>query len=80
MPKNTTEKKDQEDKHSFPQEEESLQSLCQQIREKRISKKLSLESVAGHLHIATKILKAIEDGKPENGPTPVFFRGLVRTY
>ena len=80
MPRNTTEKNDQEDKHSFPQEEESLQSLCQQIREKRISKKLSLESVSGHLHIATKILKAIEDGKPENGPTPVFFRGLVRTY
>ena len=80
MPRNTTEKNYQEDKNSFPQEEESLQSLCQQIREKRISKKLSLESVSGHLHIATKILKAIEDGKPENGPTPVFFRGLVRTY
>ena len=64
----------------FPQEEESLRSLCQKIREARLAKSLSLESVSGHLHIGVKILEAIEEGKPENGPTPVFFRGLVRTY
>jgi len=63
-----------------PQEEESLQQLGQKIREARITKNLSLESVSGHLHIAVKILEAIEEGKPEKGPTPVFLRGLVRTY
>ena len=63
-----------------PQEEESLQQLGQKIREARIAKNLSLESVSGHLHIAVKILGAIEEGKPEKGPTPVFMRGLVRTY
>ena len=63
-----------------PQEEESLQQLGQKIREARIAKNLSLESVSGHLHIAVKILEAIEEGKPEKGPTPVFMRGLVRTY
>jgi len=63
-----------------PQEEETLQQLGQKIREARISKKLSLESVSGHLHIAVKILAAIEEGLPEKGPTPVFMRGLVRTY
>ena len=63
-----------------PQEEESLQQLGQKIREARIAKNLSLESVSGHLHIAVKILEAIEDGVPEKGPTPVFMRGLVRTY
>lgn len=61
-------------------EKESLQFLCQKIREARIANKLSLESVSGHLHIGVKILEAIEEGKPENGPTPVFFRGMVRTY
>ena len=63
-----------------PQEEESLQQLGQKIREARIAKNLSLESVSGHLHIAVKILEAIEEGVPEKGPTPVFMRGLVRTY
>ena len=62
------------------QEEDSLQLLCQKIRETRISKKLSLESISGHLHIRVEILKAIEDGNPKNGLTPVFFRGMVRTY
>jgi len=63
-----------------PQEEESLQQLGQKIRDVRIAKNLSLESVSGHLHIAVKILEAIEEGVPEKGPTPVFMRGLVRTY
>ena len=36
--------------------------------------------MSGHLHIAVKILEAIEEGDPEKGPTPVFMRGLVRTY
>ena len=67
----------QEDTPPF---EESLEYFGQIIRETRVSNNLSLESVSGHLHISVKILKAIEDGKPENGPTPVFFRGLVRTY
>jgi len=62
------------------QEEESLQQLGQKIREARIAKNLSLESVSGHLHIAVKILEAIEEGVLEKGPTPVFMRGLVRTY
>ena len=64
----------------IPQEEESLQQLGQKIREARIDKNLSLESVSGHLHIAVKILEAIEEGEPGKGPTPVFMRGLVRTY
>ena len=69
-----------QEEENIPQEEESLQLLCQTIRETRISKKLSLESISGHLHIRVEILKAIEDGNPKNGLTPVFFRGMVRTY
>jgi cytoskeletal protein RodZ len=80
MPKNTIEKKTQQHELQMPPEEESLQLLCQKIREARISKKFSLESVSGHLHIGVNILEAIEEGKPKNGPTPVFFRGMVRTY
>ena len=68
-------------KEKFVQQgEESFQQLGQKIREARIAKNLSLESVSGHLHIAVKILEAIEEGDPEKGPTPVFMRGLVRTY
>jgi len=69
-----------EEEEFIPQEEESFQQLGQKIREARIAKNLSLESVSGHTHIAVKILEAIEDGVPEKGPTPVFLRGLVRTY
>jgi len=69
-----------QEEESIPQEEESLKQIGQKIRETRISKNLSLESVSGHLHIAVKILAAIEEGEPEKGPTPVFLRGLVRTY
>ena len=62
------------------EEEETLQSLGQKIREVRVSKNLSLESVSGHLHIALKILRALEDGTPENVSSPVFIRGLARAY
>jgi len=87
MPRKTIKKTAQENEHpvpqeeeNIPQEEESLQLFCQKIREARISKKLSLESISGHLHISVRILESIEDGNPNNGPTPVFFRGMVRTY
>ena len=94
MPRKTIKKTAQQNEHPVPQEEEnipqeeenipqveeSLQLLCQKIREARISKELSLESISGHLHISVRILKAIEDGNPKNGPTPVFFRGMARTY
>jgi len=81
------EKKPPEEGIFFPEEvennteeEETLQSLGQKIREVRVSKNLSLESVSGHLHIALKILRALEDGTPENVSSPVFIRGLARAY
>ena len=87
MPRKTIKKNTQQNEHpvpveegNIPQEEDSLQLICQKIREARISKQLSLESISGHLHISVRILEAIEDGNPNNGPTPVFFRGMVRTY
>ncbi|MDC0188525.1 helix-turn-helix domain-containing protein, partial [bacterium] len=61
-------------------EEDSLKQFGQKIREARIAKNLSLESVSGHLHIPVKILEAIEEGDAEKCPKPVFLRGLVRTY
>ena len=64
----------------IPQEEESLKDLGQKIREARIAKNLSIESVSGHLHIAVKILEAIEEGDPEKGPKPVFLKGLVHIF
>ena len=64
----------------IPEEEESLQLLGQQIREARITKNLSLESVSGHLHIPLNTLQSIEDGCKGNLLPPVFLRGLVRSY
>ena len=62
MPRKTIKKNTQQNEHpvpveeeNIPQEEESLQLLCQKIREARISKKLSLESISGHLHILSLI-------------------------
>jgi len=69
-----------EDVEGYPEEEETLQSLGEKIREVRVSKNLSLESVSGHLHISLKILRALEEGTPENVSTPVFIRGLARAY
>ena len=60
------------------QEEESLRQLGQKIREVRIAKNISIESVSGHLHIAVKILEAIEEGDQEKGPTPVFLLASTR--
>ena len=80
MTRNNIEKNALQNEPQFTQEDESLQLLCQKIREARIANKLSLESVSGHLHISVRILEAIEEGKPGNGPSPVFFRGLVRNY
>ena len=80
MPKNKIEINALQNEPQVPQEEESFQLLCQKIREARIAKKLSLESVSGHIHISVRILEAIEEGKPGNGLSPVFFRGMVRTY
>ena len=74
------EEKNPLDEEITSQVEKSLEDFGKQIRETRISNNLSLESVSGHLHISVKILEAIEEGNPEKGPTPVFFRGLVRTY
>ena len=58
-----------------PKEEETLKQFGQKIRQARIAKNLSLESVSGHLHIAVKILEAIEEGDAKKGPKPVFLRG-----
>ena len=69
-----------EDVESNPEEEETLQSLGEKIREVRVSKNLSLESVSGHLHIPIKFLRALEEGNPEKVSTPVFIRGLARAY
>ena len=69
-----------EEIESNPEEEETLQSLGEKIKEVRVSKNLSLESVSGHLHIALKILRALEEGNPEKVSTPVFIRGLARAY
>ena len=80
MTRNNIEKNALQNELQFTQEDESLQLLCQKIREARIANKLSLESVSGHLHISVRILEAIEEGKPGDGPSPVFFRGLVRNY
>ena len=80
MPKNKIDIKTLQNESQVPQEEDSLQLICQKIREVRIAKRLSLESVSGHIHISVRILEAIEEGKTENGPSPVFFRGMVRTY
>ena len=80
MTRNNIEKNVLQNELQFTQEDESLQLLCQKIREARIANKLSLESVSGHLHISVRILEAIEEGNTGNGPSPVFFRGLVRNY
>jgi len=50
------------------------------LRNARESKNLSLNEVSLALKINSRILKAIEDGDPDNLPAKTFLRGFVKSY
>ncbi len=63
--------------------ESSLTDLSQigyRIRSEREKNGWSISEVSAYLRINEKILKAIEEGRTEEGIAPVFMRGFIRSY
>jgi cytoskeletal protein RodZ len=57
-----------------------MSTIGQQLREAREAQKLSLSHVAELTKIRADHLQAIEEGRYEVFPAPVYVRGSVRTY
>lgn len=50
------------------------------LREKRLAREISLEEVAVHTMIRVQMLEAIEAGKLERLPEPIYIQGLLLRY
>ncbi len=67
-------------------QEESLneptkfQELGEALRQRRELKGLEIEDIALRIKVSAKNLQAIEEGKPDGLPQPVFTRGFIRSY
>ena len=57
-----------------------LGQIGYQIRSEREKNGWSIADVSASLRINEKILKAIEEGRSEEGIAPVFMRGFIRSY
>lgn len=58
----------------------SLKELGEKLREERTRQGLSLEEVQHRSKIAPNVLEAIEEGRQEILPHPVYVRGFLKTY
>lgn len=52
----------------------------EQLAAERIKKGLSLEDVAGRMHLSTSILEAIEENNFDEITAPIFVKGYLRAY
>lgn len=59
---------------------ERLRELGDSLRQARHSQCLSLEEVANKTRIPVRTLQAIEDGRMEQLPEPVYIRGFIRHF
>ncbi|GAP95671.1 helix-turn-helix domain-containing protein [Leptolyngbya sp. NIES-2104] len=59
---------------------ERLAELGNRLRDRRQSQDISLEKVAGATCIQPRLLKAIEQGKIEELPEPVYIHSFIRQY
>src|SRR5688572_29492880 len=57
-----------------------MTKLGELLKSEREQKGLSLHEIGMSLKINPKILKAIEDGDPQNLPAKTFLRGFVKSY
>ncbi len=57
-----------------------LAEIGAQLRQKRLEQSITLEKIAVHTMIRVQMLKAIEEGKLERLPEPVYIQGLLLRY
>lgn len=62
------------------EQETQLHELGTYLRQKRIEQSISLKQVASKTLIRSEVLQAIEDGKTEQLPEPIYLQNLIRHY
>ena len=52
----------------------------ERLQAARIQKGLSIDDVAGRMHLSTAILESIEENRFEEITAPIFVKGYIRAY
>lgn len=63
-----------------PDQAEKLAEIGAQLKQIRKEKGLSLEQISAQTLIQSRTLQAIEDGKPERLPEPIYTQGFIRRF
>ncbi|MFE1745708.1 helix-turn-helix domain-containing protein [Coleofasciculus sp. H7-2] len=66
--------------HLQQQQVEKLKELGSRLRQVREEQSMSLEEVGDQTRIQVRLLKAIEEGKREILPEPVYIQGFIKRY
>lgn len=70
-----------ENKRYFPQEQvEKLEELGSRLRQFRTEQSIPLEEVAAQTRIQARLLNAIEEGRLEELPEPVYIKGFIKRF
>lgn len=70
-----------ENKRYFQQEQvEKLEELGSRLRQFRTEKAIPLEEVAAQTRIQARLLNAIEEGRLDQLPEPVYIQGFIRRF
>src|SRR5919199_1434792 len=70
-----------ENKRHFPQEQvEKLEELGSRLRQFRTEQSIPLEEVAAQTRIQARLLNAIEEGKLDELPEPVYIKGFIQRF
>ena len=63
-----------------PAQVEQLKEIGAQLRQLRQEQSISTEEVAAKTFISSRLLTALEEGKSDQLPEPVFIQGFIRRY
>lgn len=70
-----------ENKRHFQQEQvEKLEELGSRLRQFRTEQSIPLEEVAAQTRIQARLLNAIEEGKLDELPEPVYIKGFIKRF
>ncbi|HEY9610143.1 helix-turn-helix domain-containing protein [Allocoleopsis sp.] len=70
-----------ENKRHFPQEQvEKLEELGSRLRQFRTEQSIPLEEVAAQTRIQARLLNAIEEGRLDELPEPVYIKGFIKRF
>jgi cytoskeleton protein RodZ len=59
---------------------EQLKQIADRLKQAREDKGIALEEIASQTYIPLRLLKAMDEGKFERLPEPVFIQGFIRRY